>query len=70
MCKRRFDEARRIIERWRLAYNEPKPHTALRILTPKASAAARRLERPRRAAPNPELSQGSLPEPLAALSTP
>ena len=67
---RSLDEARRIIERWRLAYNETRPHTALRMSTPKAFAAARPFERPRQAAPAPELSGGSPPEPLAALSTP
>jgi|GEM_PF-3929648 len=67
---RSLDEARRIIERWRVAYNETRPHTALRMSTPKAFAAARPFERPRQAAPAPELSDGSTPEPLAALSTP
>jgi hypothetical protein len=38
---RSLDEARRIIERWRVAYNETRPHTALRMSTPKAFAAAR-----------------------------
>jgi hypothetical protein len=38
--------------------------------TPKAFAAARPFERPRQAAPAPELFDGSPPEPLAALSTP
>ena len=67
---RSLDEARRIIERWRVGYNETRPHTALRMSTPKAFAAARPFERPRQAAPAPELSDGSPPEPLAALSTP
>lgn len=67
---RSLDEARQIIERWRLAYNETRPHTALRMSTPNAFAAARPFERPRQAAPAPELSRGSSPEPLAALSTP
>ena len=67
---RSLDEARRIIERWRLAYNETRPHTALRMSTPKAFAAARPFERPRQAAPAPELSGGAPPEPRAALSTP
>jgi putative transposase len=67
---RSLDEARRIIERWRVGYNETRPHTALRMSTPKAFAAARPFERPRQAAPAPELSRGSPPEPLAALSTP
>ena len=67
---RSLDEAGRIIERCRLAYNETRPHTALRMSTPKALAAARPFERPRQAAPAPELSRGSPPEPLAALCTP
>ena len=67
---RSLDEARRIIEHWRVGYNETRPHTALRMSTPKAFAAARPFERPRQAAPAPELSGGSPPEPLAALSTP
>ena len=66
---RSLDEARRIIERWRVAYNETRPHTALRMSTPKAFAVARPFERPRQAAPAPEPSEGSPPEPLAALST-
>jgi len=66
---RSLDEAD-IIERWRVGYNETRPHTALRMSTPKAFAAARPFERPRQAAPAPELSDGSPPEPLAALSTP
>jgi len=69
MC-RSLDEARRVIERWRVAYNETRPHTALRMSTPKALAAGRPFERPRQAAPAPELSDDSPPEPLAALSTP
>ena len=67
---RSLDEARRIIERWRMAYNVTRPHTALPMPTSKAFAAARPFERPRQAATAPELSGGSPPEPLAALSTP
>ena len=69
MC-RSLDEARWIIERWRVGYNETRPHGALRLSTPKAFAAARPFERAQQAAPAPELSGGSPPEPLAALSTP
>ena len=36
MC-RSLDEARRIIERWRIASNETRPHTALRRRRPKRS---------------------------------
>ena len=36
---RSLDEARRIIERWGVACNETRPHTALRMSTPKALAA-------------------------------
>jgi putative transposase len=34
-------EARRLIEAWRLDYNEHRPHTSLRMRTPAAFAAAR-----------------------------
>jgi putative transposase len=34
-------EARRVIEAWRLDYNERRPHTSLRMRTPAAFAAAR-----------------------------
>ncbi len=67
---RSLDEARRIIEHWRVAYNETRPHTALRMSTPKAFAGGRPFERPWQVARAPELSDGSPPEPFAALSTP
>jgi putative transposase len=60
-------EARRVIEAWRLDYNEHRPHTSLRMRTPAAFAAARpfvRWQRP----PALELGEGSSPEAVAALT--
>jgi putative transposase len=62
-------EARRIIEAWRLDYNEHRPHTSLRMATPAAFAQARPFVR-RQRAPAPELGEGSPPEPVAALTAP
>jgi putative transposase len=62
-------EARRIIEAWRLDYNEHRPHTSLRMATPTAFAQARPFIR-RQRAPAPELCAGSPPEPVAALTAP
>jgi putative transposase len=42
-------EARRVIEAWRLDYNEHRPHTSLRMRTPAAFAAARPFVRRQRA---------------------
>ena len=47
-------EARRIIEAWRLDYNEHRPHISLRIWTPAAFAAARHSPKQRRPASMPE----------------
>jgi putative transposase len=62
-------EARRVIEAWRLDYNERRPHTSLRMRTPSAFAAARPFVR-RQRAPALELREGSPPEPVAALTPP
>lgn len=62
-------EARRIIEAWRLDYNEHRPHTSLRMATPAAFAAARPFVR-RQRAPALEQVAGSPPEPVAALTAP
>ncbi len=62
-------EARRIIEAWRLDYNEHRPHTSLRMATPAAFAAARPFVR-RQRAPALEQGEGSPPEPVAALTPP
>ncbi len=62
-------EARRIIEAWRLDYNEHRPHTSLRMATPAAFAAARPLIRqPRPPASEPDTA--SPPDVVAALSVP
>ena len=60
-------EARRIIEAWRLDYNEHRPHTSLRMRTPAAFAAARPFAKPRRPRPAPEAAS---PEVVAALTAP
>jgi hypothetical protein len=62
-------EARRIIEAWRVDYNQHWPHTSLRMATPAAFAAARPFVR-RQRAPALELREGSPPEPVAALTPP
>ena len=62
-------EARRIIEAWRLDYNEHRPHTSLRMATPAAFAAARPFIKP----PRPPASEPDSPSPpdvVAALSVP
>jgi putative transposase len=62
-------EARRVIEAWRLDYNQQRPHTSLRMQTPAAFAAVRpfiKLPRPPASEPNTVSS----PDPVAALSTP
>ena len=62
-------EAKRIIEAWRLDYNEHRPHTSLRMATPAAFAAARPFIK-RQRAPALEPDEDSLPEPVAALAAP
>jgi putative transposase len=62
-------EAGRIIEAWRIDYNEHRPHTSLRMATPAAFAAARPfIKRQRAQALEP--NEGSPPEPVAALAAP
>ena len=60
-------EARRVIEAWRLDYNERRPHTSLRMRTPAAFAAARPLAKPRRFQPAPDAAS---PDVVAALTAP
>ena len=60
-------EARRLIEAWRLDYNEHRPHTSLRMRTPAAFAAARPFAKPRRPRPAPGATS---PDVIAALTTP
>jgi putative transposase len=60
-------EARRIIEAWRLDYNEHRPHTSLRMRTPAAFAAARPFAKPRRPLP---AADATSPDVIAALTTP
>jgi putative transposase len=62
-------EARRVIEAWRVDYNQQRPHTSLRMATPAAFAAARPfIRQPRSPASGPDTV--SSPDPVAALSTP
>ena len=60
-------EARRVIEAWRLDYNEHRPHTSLRMRTPAAFATARPFAKPQR--PRPALDAAS-PDAVAALTAP
>jgi putative transposase len=60
-------EARRVIEAWRLDYNEHRPHTSLRMRTPAAFAAARPFAKPRRPQPAPDATS---PDVVAALTAP
>ncbi len=62
-------EARRVIEAWRVDYNQHRPHTSLRMATPAAFAAARPFVKPQRA-PALELDEGSPSEPVAVLTAP
>jgi putative transposase len=62
-------EARRVIETWRLDYNQHRPHTSLRMATPAAFAAMRPFTK-RQRAPALEPAEGSPPEPVAALTAP
>jgi putative transposase len=62
-------EARRVIEAWRLDYNEHRPHTSLRMRTPAAFAAARpfvKRQPPAMAAPDTVAP----PDAVAAISAP
>jgi putative transposase len=64
-------EARRVIEGWRIDYNEHRPHTSLRMGTPAAFAAARPfVKRPRQRPAARELPEGSPPEAVAVLTAP
>jgi putative transposase len=65
---RNIDDARKIIEHWRQAYNQSRPHTAIKMMTPIEFAKSRPFERMRQEALAQELCEGSPPEPLAALS--
>ena len=60
-------EACRIIEAWRLDYNEQRPHTSLRMATPAAFAAARPFAKPQRLRP---ASDANSPDIVAALTAP
>lgn len=62
-------EARRVIEAWRVDYNQHRPHTSLRMATPAVFAQARPFVR-RQRAPALELDKGSPPEPVATLTAP
>jgi putative transposase len=65
---RDIDDAREVIENWRQAYNQSRPHTAIKMMTPSQFAKSRPFERARQTALAQELSEGSPPDPLAALS--
>ena len=41
-----LDEAQRIIEEWRVDYNEQRPHSSLKYRTPKEFAASRPFNKP------------------------
>jgi putative transposase len=60
-------EARRVIEAWRVDYNQHRPHTSLRMQTPAGFAAVRPFVR-RQRAPALERWARSPPEPVAALT--
>jgi putative transposase len=62
-----LSEARRVIEAWRVDYNEHRPHTSLRMRTPAAFAAARPFAKPRRPQPAPDATS---PDVVAALTAP
>lgn len=63
-------EARRVIEAWRLDYNQQRPHTSLRMRTPAAFAAARPFIKQPGGPRASEPDTASTPDPVAALSTP
>jgi putative transposase len=60
-------EARRVIEAWRLDYNEQRPHTSLRMRTPAAFAAARPFAKPQRLQPATNAASSDV---VAALTAP
>ncbi len=60
-------EARRVIEAWRLDYNEHRPHTSLRMRTPAAFAAARPFAKPQWPQRAPEVAS---PDIVAVLTAP
>ncbi len=57
-------EAERIIEDWRIDYNQNRPHSSLNYQTPEEFAANRPFHKPQCAA-TLELSEGSAPPPIA-----
>jgi len=57
-------EAERIIENWRLDYNQNRPHSALNYQTPEEFAANRPFHKPQWALAL-ELPEGSAPPPIA-----
>ena len=57
-------EAERIIEDWRIDYNQNRPHSSLNYQTPEEFAANRPFHKPQWAA-TLELSEGSAPPPIA-----
>jgi len=59
-----IEEAREIIEEWRIDYNTERPHGSLKYRTPEEFAAARPFDRTRWARP-PERPDGSAPAPIA-----
>jgi len=60
-------EARRMIETWRVDYNQHRPHTSLRMATPAAFAAGRPFAKPQRPQPAPEVAS---PDIVAVLTAP
>ena len=64
-------EARRVIEAWRIDYNERRPHTSLRMRTPAAFAAARPFVKKRPRPPDLELLRDDpSPGAVAAIAPP
>jgi putative transposase len=61
-------EAQRLIEAWRVDYNQHRPHTSLRMATPAAFAAARPFVRRQRAPALGRHESSPPPEPVAAIS--
>ena len=59
-----LDEAQRIIEDWRIDYNESRPHSSLRYQTPEEFAAGRPFHKTQWASA-PELFEGSTQLPIA-----
>ncbi len=57
-------EAQRIIEEWRIDYNESRPHSSSKYQTPKEFAASRPFHKPQWASA-PELFEGSTQLPIA-----